>query len=385
MTPSQGDKDFVGRGSGSPAPNMKFGPSGGLPYEMHRLGGRNEDGLAHVVVMKTFRGWHCPHCSYISPSQKGNLKVHILNRHANPGESFGCMFCGKHLSSRSSLQVHISQVHREQQKAKRMIEERLKITNLEERLKTEMSGGVLGNEIGATAEALRMAMQQEDRMKLEMGNIKNMESMLGNAGMTRMLQMMESDSKNFGALALQNQSGFESGPASSSGSLPQSPKNQGHEQSPGYSPGAAQQNSDGNQPSSYPTPPTNNSGPQHASSHPPNNHPPLHPPQLQQIRRDVELTKVTGNEANLQYQREIGSHHSMSQYRKETDDEEEEDEEEMNDAVAVYPKDMSGDNQMGYRKDMSMEVPMVYPQSPMTGGVQHHGHGHVQPPMTGSE
>lgn len=98
-----------------------------------------QDGLAHVVVMKTFRGWHCPHCSYISPSQKGNLKVHILNRlarhfffifhsksekmyffsfsrHANPGESFGCMFCGKHLSSRSSLQVHISQVHREQQK-----------------------------------------------------------------------------------------------------------------------------------------------------------------------------------------------------------------------------------------------------------------------------
>ena len=63
-----------------------------------------------MVVMKTFRGWHCPHCSYISPSQKGNLKVHILNRHANPGESFACMFCGKHLSSRSSLQVHISQV-----------------------------------------------------------------------------------------------------------------------------------------------------------------------------------------------------------------------------------------------------------------------------------
>ena len=98
-----------------------------------------QDGLANVVVMKTFRGWHCPHCSYISPSQKGNLKVHILNRcdtttqgnnlvfsvrfshdtvfrHANPGESFGCMFCGKHLSSRSSLQVHISQVHREEQK-----------------------------------------------------------------------------------------------------------------------------------------------------------------------------------------------------------------------------------------------------------------------------
>ena len=42
-----------------------------------------QDGLAHVVVMKTFRGWHCPHCSYISPSQKGNLKVHILNRLAS--------------------------------------------------------------------------------------------------------------------------------------------------------------------------------------------------------------------------------------------------------------------------------------------------------------
>ena len=73
-----------------------------------------------MVVMKTFRGWHCPHCSYISPIQKGNLKVHILNRHANPGESFGCVFCGKHLSSRSSLQVHISQVHREEQKVRYM-------------------------------------------------------------------------------------------------------------------------------------------------------------------------------------------------------------------------------------------------------------------------
>lgn len=395
MTSSQGDKDFLGRGSGSPAPNMKFGPSGGLPYEMHRLGGRNEDGLAHVVVMKTFRGWHCPHCSYISPSQKGNLKVHILNRHANPGESFGCMFCGKHLSSRSSLQVHISQVHREQQKAKRMIEERLKITNLEERLKTEMSGGVMGNEIGATAEALRMAMQQEDRMKLEMGNIKNMESMLGNAGMSRMLQMMESDSKNFGGLALQNPSGFESGPASSSGSLPQSPKNSGHEQSPGYSPGASQshQNTEGNNLQiTYQTPPTNNSAPTHAPTHQPNhptnhtpNHPSVHPPQMQQIRRDVELTKVTGNEANLHYQREIGSHHNMSEYRKETDDEDEDDDDDMNDAVAVYPKDMSGDNQMGYRKEMAMEVPMLYPQSPMTGGVHPHPQSHIQPPMTGSE
>jgi len=274
-----------------------------------------------------------------------------------------------------------------------MIEERLKITNLEERLKTEMSGGVMGNEIGATAEALRMAMQQEDRMKLEMGNIKNMESMLGNAGMSRMLQMMESDSKNFGAIALQNPSGFESGPTSSSGSLPQSPKNHGHEQSPGYSPGASQshQNSEGNNLQiTYQTPPTNNSAPQHAPPLQPNhtpNHPSLHPPQLQQIRRDVELTKVTGNEANLHYQREIGSHHSMSQsqYQKESDDEDEDDDDEMNDAVAVYPKDMSGDNQMGYRKEMAMEVPMTYPQSPMTGGGHPHAHSHIQPPMTGSE
>ena len=59
------------------------------------------------------------------------------------------------------------QVHREQQKAKRMLEERLKITTLEERLKTEMSaaGGQLSLEMGAgmgTAEALRQAMQHED-------------------------------------------------------------------------------------------------------------------------------------------------------------------------------------------------------------------------------
>eukprot|EP00092_Neocalanus_flemingeri_P058427 GFUD01069620.1.p1 GENE.GFUD01069620.1~~GFUD01069620.1.p1 ORF type:complete len:627 (-),score=160.57 GFUD01069620.1:1028-2908(-) len=359
MTSSQGDKDFLVRGSGSPAPNMKFGPSGGLPYEMHRLGGRNEDGLAHVVVMKTFRGWHCPHCSYISPSQKGNLKVHILNRHANPGESFGCMFCGKHLSSRSSLQVHISQVHREQQKAKRMIEERLKITNLEERLKTEMSGGAMGNEIGATAEALRLAMQQEDRIKMEMGNIKNMESMLGSAGMTRMMQMMENDAKNFGGMP--NQSGFESGPASSSGSLPQSPKNAGHEQSPGALQSHQSPEVNMNQ---MTTTNTNNSAP---------------PPQTQQIRRDVELTKVTGNEANLHYQREIGSHHSMAVYRKDdTDDEDDED-----DAVAVYPKDMGGDSSMGYRKEMAMETPMGYPQSPMSGTV--YPHSHAQSPMTGSE
>merc|ERR1719189_2357275 len=262
MTPSQGDKDFVGRGSGSPAPNMKFGPSGGLPYEMHRLGGRNEDGLAHVVVMKTFRGWHCPHCSYISPSQKGNLKVHILNRHANPGESFGCMFCGKHLSSRSSLQVHISQVHREEQKAKRMIEERLKITNLEDRLKTEMTGGVMGD-INTTTEALRLALQQEERLKLDMGSLKNMESLLGSAGMARMLLMMETDAKTFGA-GLSTGGGLESGPGSSSGSVPHSPKQSRQSPESGGQPGPGQ------------------------------------------IRREVELTKVSGEAAglgSLQYQR----------------------------------------------------------------------------------
>jgi len=221
-----------GRG-GSPAPSLKFGaagPGGGLPYEMHRLGGRNEDGLAHMVVMKTFRGWHCPHCSYISPSQKGNLKVHILNRHANPGESFACMFCGKHLSSRSSLQVHISQVHREQQKAKRMLEERLKITTLEERLKTEMSaaGGQLSLEMGAgmgTAEALRQAMQHEDRMRAQ----HELGGMMGPQSMARIL-------------AMGGQEGFEAGNASSSGSVPHSPRPpQQQDGSPGYSPSTGSQ------------------------------------------------------------------------------------------------------------------------------------------------
>ena len=191
-----------------------------------------------MVVMKTFRGWHCPHCSYISPSQKGNLKVHILNRHANPGESFACMFCGKHLSSRSSLQVNISQVshihaswmlkhddgqvHREQQKAKRMLEERLKITTLEERLKTEMSaaGGQLSLEMGAgmgTAEALRQAMQHEDRMRAQ----HELGGMMGPQSMARIL-------------AMGGQEGFESGNASSSGSVPHSPRPpQQQEGSPG--------------------------------------------------------------------------------------------------------------------------------------------------------
>jgi len=163
----QGHSNGGGPDGGSPGPlSMKFTPpGGGLPYEMHRLGGRNEDGLAHVVVMKSMRGWHCPHCSYVSPSQKGNLKVHILNRHASPGESFGCMFCGKHMSSRSSLQVHISQVHREQNKAKRMIDERMKIAGLEDRLKSEMASGILST---GTAEALRQARQTEERLKTDM-------------------------------------------------------------------------------------------------------------------------------------------------------------------------------------------------------------------------
>jgi len=237
LTPGASDKGLLGPGrGGSPAPgNMKFAPGGGLPYEMHRLGGRNEDGLAHMVVMKTFRGWHCPSCSYISPSQKGNLKVHILNRHANPGESFACMFCGKHLSSRSSLQVHISQVHREQQKAKRMLEERLKITNLEERLKCEMAaaGGQLSleNLQHGTAEALRQAMQHEDRMRAQqdMGNIAMLGGQVPRNLMNQMNQLAE------------QAAGFDSNPASSAGSVPPSPaRGLGHQEgSPvRYSPGA---------------------------------------------------------------------------------------------------------------------------------------------------
>ena len=56
---------------------------------------------AHIEPAR--QSWGINHCLY--------SQVHILNRHASPGESFGCMFCGKHLSSRSSLQVHISQVY----------------------------------------------------------------------------------------------------------------------------------------------------------------------------------------------------------------------------------------------------------------------------------
>ena len=91
-----------------------------------------------------------------------------------------------------------------------MIEERLKITNLEDRLKTEMTGGVMGD-INTTTEALRLALQQEERLKLDMGSLKNMESLLGSAGMARMLQMMEVDAKNFGA-GLTTGGGLESGP-----------------------------------------------------------------------------------------------------------------------------------------------------------------------------
>lgn len=336
MSSSQNDKDFVsGDSPVSSNTNLKLG---GLPYEMHRLGGRNEDGLANVVVMKTFRGWHCPHCSYISPSQKGNLKVHILNRHANPGESFGCVFCGKHLSSRSSLQVHISQVHREEQKAKRMIEERMKITNLEDRLKSEMAvaGAGIPGDMNTTAEALRLALQQEEQLKLELGNLKNMENLLGGAGIARMIQMMESGALPGGQAA---SGGLESGPASSSGSVPHSPKH-----------GAG--GPDANQSTG------------------------LTPDQIQQLRRDVELTKVTGSEASLQYQREIGAHRVYRQKRQEAEavmealeDQEEPDAEEVvyrkevGDAVSVYPKDMSSEAMRGMGSPMEAAT-QVYPQSP---------------------
>ena len=238
-----------------------------------------------------------------------------------------------------------------------MIEERLKITNLEDRLKTEMSGGVMPGDINATADALRMALQQEERLKLELGNLKNMESLLGNAGMARMLQMMETDGKiNFGGM---NTSGMESGPASSSGSVPHSPKNSG----------------------------SGGIGGQHETQN--NGQSPEMTASIQQIRRDVELTKVTGSEASLQYQRDIGAHHN---YRKaDTDDENDEDDvvyhKEVGDAVSVYPKDMSAEAMSSYRKEMNapmtpqmMETvtPMVYPQSPMYPQHNHSGGGMTQ-------
>lgn len=123
-------------------------------------------------------------------------------------------------------------MHREQQKAKRMLEERLKITSLEERLKTEMAsaGGNLSLlELGGTAEALRQAMQHEDRMRAqhELGGMRGQD-------MVRMLAMAEGGGR---------QEGFDSGPASSSGSLPHSPRQLQicQEGSPGYSPGAGGQ------------------------------------------------------------------------------------------------------------------------------------------------
>ena len=229
--------------------------------------------------------------------------------------------------------------------AKRMIEERLKITNLEDRLKSEMTGGVLGD-INST-EALRLALQQEERLKLDMGSLKNMESLLGSAGMARMLQMMETDAKNFGA-GLNTSGGLESGPGSSSGSVPHSPKQSGVEHSggPGHSPESGATG--------------------------------------QQIRRDVELTKVSG-EAGLQYQRDIGAHHSsLASFRRAESEDEAEDEveyrKEVDDSVTVYPKDLSSDSMRGHLEPSAL----VYPSSPMGSVYPHHGH-QAQSGMTGSD
>ena len=219
-----------------------------------------------------------------------------------------------------------------------MIEERLKITNLEDRLKTEMTGGVMGD-INTTTEALRLALQQEERLKLDMGSLKNMESLLGSAGMARMLQMMEVDAKNFGA-GLSTGGGLESGPGSSSGSVPHSPKQSGQSPESGG-------------------------------------------PGSQQIRREVELTKVSG-EASLQYQRDIGAHHSsLANYRREESEEEVEEVEEveeMEDGDSdsnVYPKDLSSE---GMRSHLEPGA-LVYPRSPL---YSQHG-GQAQPGMTGSD
>ena len=44
-------EDALGRGSPVPNPNMKFG---GLPYEMHRLGGRNEvQNISKKIIILT--------------------------------------------------------------------------------------------------------------------------------------------------------------------------------------------------------------------------------------------------------------------------------------------------------------------------------------------
>ena len=216
-----------------------------------------------------------------------------------------------------------------------MIEERLKITNLEDRLKTEMTGGVMGD-INTTTDALRLALQQEERLKLDMGSLKNMESLLGSAGMARMLQMMEVDAKNFGS-GLTTSGGLESGPGSSSGSVPHSPKQSGQSPESGG-------------------------------------------PGSQQIRREVELTKVSG-EASLQYQRDIGAHHSsLANFRREESEEEVEEVEEMEDGDSdspQYPKDLSSEGMRGHLEQSAM----VYPSSPM---YSQHGHA-AQPSMTGSD
>lgn len=105
-----------------------------------------------------------------------------------------------------------------------MLEERLKITNLEDRFKSEIAGGALTEQLGMTAEALRLAMQQEERMKMELTKHgMDMSAFLRQNMMENQMNM--------------NQSGFNSGPASSSGSVPQSPKAAGGGQvSPGFSP-----------------------------------------------------------------------------------------------------------------------------------------------------
>ena len=109
-----------------------------------------------------------------------------------------------------------------------MLEERLKITTLEERLKTEMTaaGGQLSLEMGAgmgTAEALRQAMQHEDRMRAQ-------HELGGMMGPQRMAQI----------LAMGGQDGFDN--ATNSGSVPHSPRQpQQQDGSPGYSPSTGPQ------------------------------------------------------------------------------------------------------------------------------------------------
>ena len=219
----------------------------------------------------------------------------------------------------------------------------MKITNLEDRLKSEMAvaGAGIPGDMNTTAEALRLALQQEEQLKLELGNLKNMENLLGGAGIARMIQMMESGALPGGQAA---SGGLESGPASSSGSVPHSPKH-----------GAG--GPDANQSTG------------------------LTPDQIQQLRRDVELTKVTGSEASLQYQREIGAHRVYRQKRQEAEavmealeDQEEPDAEEVvyrkevGDAVSVYPKDMSSEAMRGMGSHMEAGA-MVYPQSPHYQGM----------------